>query len=123
MSAGSRQALASRTLRYTGLKLAEFGGGRARCAPFKEFRQPYFGSLQQGQYHTCLRNPASSFFPSLRLSFVGAGLVYSELRRARLPGLHEQSENCLSNLSKFHSPPATPDRSPHPNTRSPPHPN
>src|SRR5580692_6979686 len=30
MSAGSRQACASRTLRYTGLKLAEFSGGRAK---------------------------------------------------------------------------------------------
>src|SRR5271169_1532514 len=47
MSAGSRQARASRTLRYTGLKLAEFNGGRAKRTPFKEFRQPYFGSLQE----------------------------------------------------------------------------
>src|SRR5580704_9276755 len=104
MSAGSRQARASRTLRYTGLKLAEFGGGRARCAPFKEFRQPYFGSLQQGQYHTCPRNPASSFFLTVRLSFVGRGLFTLSFGGPALPGLHEQSENCLSSLSKFHSP-------------------
>jgi hypothetical protein len=34
----------------------------AKSEPFKEFRQPYFGSLQQGQYHIWLPNPATSFW-------------------------------------------------------------
>src|ERR1700739_699507 len=97
MSAGSREARASRTLLSTGLKLAEFTGGRAKSAPFKEFRQPYFGSLHENNNTLTGETPPSDF-------------LEARTRRG-------------SNSSKSPPPPSKPGQSPRSYTRPPPRPN
>jgi hypothetical protein len=86
MSAGSRQARASRTLRYTGLKLAEFNGGRAKRTPFKEFRQPYFGSLQEDNNTFSCETRQAHFVGIDPRSLALAPLAFQYLTH-RAPGL------------------------------------
>src|SRR5580658_3908669 len=116
MSAGSREARASRTLPYTGLKLAEFTGGRAKSAPFKEFRQPYFGSLPEDNNTFSGETPPSDFSGEPAIFPVGAGLPRPLCQSPlRLPASPPKS-------SRSPPPPSKPDQSPHLYTRPPPHP-
>src|SRR5580704_2043699 len=65
MSAGSRQARAFRTLRYTGLKLAEFSGGRTKKArPTGSSGNPTSGVYSKDNNTFGCQNPQPDFAPT-----------------------------------------------------------
>src|SRR5277367_3937276 len=84
--------------------------GGPKSAPFREFRQPYFGSLQEDNNTFGVQNLQAHFAALECGSSAPAFFAFSEFAP-------------IVNSQKAHSPRATPDRSPRPCTRSPPHPN
>src|SRR5580700_7475515 len=99
MSAGSRQAHASRTLRYTDLKLAEFSGGRAKKRAL------------QGVQATLLRESTAKTITHLAAKT--CNLIF--------PQAPSTQRQFLSNFSKLPPRPAMLGRWPHPCTHWLPH--
>src|SRR5271157_538805 len=103
MSAGSRQALAFRTLRYTGLKLSEFIGGMAKARPSKSSGNPTSGVYNKDNITFGCENLQAPFPAPQRV--VRAGFAPPALL-----GLSERSENRRSSFSKSPLPLAKPDQ-------------